>query len=177
LPADIRAYLSSISLTKVLPCLAEPGKVIVIGKPDRELGEVIPYLATLPGVIAFNPDALTLTFRRPRGFMTLYPDKVYITQLADSEEGLELFKALVEAVNATWEKRAELAAMTAPRRAPRHLDLWELLPRTNCGQCGEATCLAFAVGLIQRTRSLAECWPLQGDATYADRRATLEAML
>lgn len=47
-----------------LPCLAEPGKNIVIGKPDRLLDDVVPYLATLPGVIAYNPETHTLTFRR-----------------------------------------------------------------------------------------------------------------
>ena len=77
------AYLDSITLTKTLPCLAEPDRIIVIGKPSRSLGEVLPYLATLPGIIAWNPEARTLTFRRPHGFMTLYEDKVYITTLAD----------------------------------------------------------------------------------------------
>jgi ArsR family metal-binding transcriptional regulator len=171
------SYLTSITLTKTLPCLAEPGKNIVIGKPDRLLDDVIPYLATLPGVIAYNPETLTLTFRRPRGFMTLYPDKVYITQVDDSQEGLDLLKALVEAINATWEHRAELTAVTKGRRAPRHLDVWELLPRTNCKVCGEPTCLAFAVQLIQSKRSLDECLPLQQDTAFADRKATLEAML
>ncbi|MEW5938637.1 MAG: (Fe-S)-binding protein [Chloroflexota bacterium] len=28
-----------------------------------------------------------------------------------------------------------------PKSAPRHLDVWSLLPQTNCRQCGEATCL------------------------------------
>ncbi len=171
------SYLDSITLTKTLPCLAEPGRIIVIGKPDRPLDDVLPYLATLPGIIAWNPETLTLTFRRPHGFMTLYSDKVYITQVVDTAEGLDLFDALKEAVNTVWEKRAELTAMTAKKRAPRHLDIWELLPRSNCGQCGEATCLAFAVLLIQQKRSLQECIPLQHDAAFTDRRATLEAML
>jgi ArsR family metal-binding transcriptional regulator len=170
-------YLDSITLTKTLPCLAEPGRIIVIGKPNRPLDDILPYLATLPGVIAWNPEAQALTFRRPHGFMTLYSDKVYITQVVDTAEGLELFAALKEAVNAVWEKRAELVAVTAKKRAPRHLDIWELLPRTNCGQCEEATCLAFAVAVIQQKRSLTECPPLQSDSSFADRKATLEAML
>ena len=171
------SYLDSITLTKTLPCLAEPGRIIVIGKPNHPLNDVLPYLAALPGIIAWNPDALTLTFRRPHGFMTLYSDKVYITQVVDSTEGLQLFDALKEAVNAVWEKRAELIVVTAKKRAPRHLDIWELLPRTNCGQCDEATCLAFAVAVIQQKRSLTECPPLQSDSSFADRKATLEAML
>jgi len=171
------SYLESISLTKTLPCLAEPGKIIVIGKPSRLLDDVLPYLATLPGIIAWNPDACTLTFRRQPGIMTLYSDKVYITQVKDAAEGLELLAALTDAINAVWEKRHELVAFTAGKRAPRHLDIWELLPRTNCKQCGDATCLAFAVGLLQQKRELAECLPLQQDLAFSDRKATLEAML
>ena len=69
-------FLDAITLTRTLPCLAEPGKIIVIGEPGRSLSEVIPYLATLPGVIAYNPETLTLPFPRQRGCMTLYTDKV-----------------------------------------------------------------------------------------------------
>jgi len=170
-------YLETIILSRALPCLAEPGRIIVIGKPNRPLDDVLPYLATLPGIIAWNPEAMTLTFRRPHGFMTLYSDKVYITQVVDTAEGLELFVALKEAVNTVWEKRAELTAVTAKKRAPRHLDIWELLPRTNCGQCDETTCLAFAVAVLQQKRLVTECLPLQSDSSFADRKATLEAML
>jgi ArsR family metal-binding transcriptional regulator len=109
--------------------------------------------------------------------MTLYPDKVYITQVKDSDLGLELLTALVEAINATWEQRAELVAVTAARRAPRWLDILALLPQTNCKQCGEATCMAFAAALLQQTRGLTECLPLVADPSFGDRRATLEAML
>ena len=170
-------FLDAITLTRTLPCLAEPGKIIVIGQPGRSLSDVIPYLATLPGVIAYNPETLTLTFRRPRGFMTLYPDKVYITQVSNVEEGLQLLKNLTEAINATWEQRAELKAMTTARRAPRWPDIWALLPQTNCKQCGEATCMAFAAALLQQTRGLAECLPFVSDPAFGDRRSTLEAML
>ena len=170
-------YLESITLTKTLPCLVEPGRCIVIGKPAQTLGAVLPYLATLPGVIAWNPETSTLTFRRPHGFMTLYTDNVTITQVVDTAEGLELFAALKDAINTVWEKRDELTAVTAKKRAPRHLDIWELLPRTNCGQCEEATCLAFAVAVVQQKRLLTECPPLQSDSSFADRKATLEAML
>ncbi len=170
-------YLTSLALTKTLPCLAEPGKIIVIGRPDRPLDEVIPYLAALPSVIAYNPRILTLTFRRQPGFLTLYPDKVYITQIKDVEAGLEVLEALKDAINATWEHRDELISVTTARRSPRHLDVYALLPQTNCKQCGEATCLAFAVLVIQQKHTLEACRPLQQDPAFSDRRATLEAML
>lgn len=170
-------YLDSIALTRTLPCLAEPGKIIVVGKPIRSLDQVIPYLATLPGIIAYNPETCTLTFRRQPGFLTLSPEKVYITQVQDTGEGLELLAALKDAINATWEHRHHLKPVSEKKRAPRHLDIFTLLPQTNCKQCGETTCLAFAVSLILHKRLPEECAPLQNDAAYADRKATLEAML
>jgi ArsR family metal-binding transcriptional regulator len=102
---------------------------------------------------------------------------VYITQVHNTEEGLELLAALRDAINATWEERHKLLPATEKKRAPRHLDIFAQLPQTNCKQCGEATCLAFAVNLILHKRLLEECTPLQNDAAFSDRRATLEAML
>jgi len=149
----------------------------VAGKPTRSLAEVIPYLATLPSIIAYNPDAPTLTFRRQPGFLTLYAHQVTITQVRHVEEGLELLAALVEAINATWEHRHELTAVTRPRRRPRPLDVYALLPQTNCKQCGEATCMAFAFGLIQQNRTVTECPLLSQDPDFADRRAVLSTLL
>jgi len=171
------SYLESIALIKTLPCLAQPGKIIVIGAPGRSLAEVIPYLATLPGVIAYNPATRTLTFRRHPGFLTLYPDTVYITQARDAEQGAALLSALVDAINATWEHRSELIAVTVHKRAPRPLDVWTLLPQSNCQQCGEATCMAFACRLLLQERSLDECVPLRTDQQYEDRRSALNAIV
>jgi ArsR family metal-binding transcriptional regulator len=148
----------------------------VIGKSSRSLDEVLPYLAALPGVIGYNPQAHILTFRRQPGFLTLYSDRVYITQVSNVEEGLILLKALADAINATWEGRADLVARTAARRAPRPLDIWTLLPQTNCKQCGESTCMAFACNLLLNKRELAECLPLHEDPTFSAQRATLEAI-
>lgn len=165
-------FLDGLTLVKTLPCLAEPGKIIVIAAPSRLLDGVIPYLATLPDIIAYDPQTCTLTFRRPRGFMTLCTDRVTITQVEDTEQGLALLDALRDAINATWEHRTELVAITKPRRAPRPLDVVTLLPRTNCRKCKEATCMAFAVSLIQNRRAVHECPVLD-----VDQRATLAALL
>ena len=170
-------YLEAISLTRTIPCLAEPGKIIVYGRPSRSLDEILPYLATLPDVIAYNPAACTLTFRRKTGFLTLYADKVFITKVANVDEGLQLLKALQDAINATWEHRSELVAVTALRRTPRPLDIWLLLPQTNCKRCGDETCMAFACNLLLQNRELDECLSLQTEPVYAERLGTLQALL
>jgi ArsR family metal-binding transcriptional regulator len=169
------AYLQSIALVRTQPCLAEPGKLIVVGKPSQALDGVLPYLATLPNVIAYNPQALTL--RRQPGLITLAPERVSITQVTDTDEGLELLAALVEAINATWDYRHHLVAATSPRRVPRPLDIWALLPQTNCGGCGELTCMAFAFRVLQQQRGLEACGTLAQDEGFTDRRVALLGML
>ncbi len=170
-------YLESIALTHTTPCLAEPGKIIVTGKPCRPLNEVLPYLASLPNVIAYNPMTKSLTLRRKPGFITLFSERISITQVKDVQEGLDLLEALREAINATWEQRHALKPVTVRRAPPRLLDVYAILPQTNCKQCGEATCMAFAGNLLLQKRELKECKPLYQHESFAARRLTLEAML
>lgn len=40
------------------------------------------------------------------------------------------------------------------------MDFYELLPQTNCKECGEATCMAFAAKLTSREVELEQCTPL-----------------
>ncbi|MDT8306855.1 MAG: (Fe-S)-binding protein [Anaerolineae bacterium] len=169
-------YLESIALMRTHPCLAERDKIVVVGRPARSLAAVLPYLATLPDVIAYNPELPALTFRRQPGFLTLYADRVTLTQVRGVEEGLALLAALVEAVNATWEHREELVAVRERRRPARPLDVYALLPQSNCGQCGEATCMAFVFALLQQRRQLAECLPLEREATLVEQREALAAL-
>ena len=37
------------------------------------------------------------------------------------------------------------------------LDIFKLLPKTNCGECGVPTCMAFAMKLAQKKAELAAC--------------------
>src|SRR3989338_409603 len=37
------------------------------------------------------------------------------------------------------------------------LDIYKLLPKTNCKKCGRPTCLAFAMQLAQKKATLSDC--------------------
>jgi len=47
------------------------------------------------------------------------------------------------------------------------LDIFKLLPKTNCGKCGRPTCLAFAMALAGKKASLAECPHISDEAKAA----------
>jgi len=170
-------FVEYVTLDHTRPCPAEPGKIIVVGKPSRALDAVLPLLnAILPNVISYNPRASSLVLRRKPGFITLTADTVYITQVEDADEGIELLRAVRDLLNQTWDARETIQPRNEERRTPRPLDVWELLPRTNCRVCGEATCMAFAFGLLEARRTLDECAPLmQPDVT--ESRETLRGLL
>jgi acetyl-CoA decarbonylase/synthase complex subunit gamma len=60
------------------------------------------------------------------------------------------------------------------------LNLYKFLPQTNCGECGEQTCMAFAAGLIARERTIDECKPLvdeKNQKKYAKKLASLKEVI
>jgi len=170
-------FIEYITLDHTRPCLAEPGKIIVVGKPSRPIDVVLPLLnALLPNVISYNPRVSALVLRRKPGFITLMPDTIIITQVKDADEGLGLLNATRDLLNQTWEQREVIQPRNEERRTPRPLDVWELLPRTNCRACGEATCMAFAFALLEARRKFDECVPLMQSAG-AESRETLRGLL
>ena len=45
-------------------------------------------------------------------------------------------------------------------KAKSPLDIYKLLPQTNCGECGYDTCMSFAAHLIDRSAKPTQCKPL-----------------
>ncbi len=56
----------------------------------------------------------------------------------------------------------------------RPLDVYKLLPQTNCGQCGESSCMAFAAKVADRAADIRQCKPLFEDPKY---KSKLQAVL
>jgi ArsR family metal-binding transcriptional regulator len=63
--------------------------------------------------------------------------------------------------NDTWRRRGEITPCYERRKLLTPLDRYWLLPRLNCKECGEATCMAFAVALLLGNRWVSECPHLQ----------------
>ncbi|MFA4991680.1 MAG: acetyl-CoA decarbonylase/synthase complex subunit gamma [Candidatus Omnitrophota bacterium] len=52
------------------------------------------------------------------------------------------------------------------------LDIYKLLPKTNCKKCGSPTCLAFAMKLAMKKASISECPDVSVDAKRALEQST-----
>ncbi|MFW9919639.1 MAG: acetyl-CoA decarbonylase/synthase complex subunit gamma [Candidatus Thorarchaeota archaeon] len=57
------------------------------------------------------------------------------------------------------------------------LEIYPLLPGTNCKECGEANCMAFATKMAEHTVKLKDCNPLYAEQKYAKKRVKLEELI
>lgn len=62
-----------------------------------------------------------------------------------------------------------------PKR-PSPLEIYKLLPKINCGKCGETNCMAFAIKLLDKTQELNKCIELE-EAKYKEQNQKLTELI
>ena len=60
------------------------------------------------------------------------------------------------------EERSRQAIMKELQN-PRVLEILKLLPRTNCHECGQPTCMVFAAKIAEGAKGPEDCTPLKED--------------
>lgn len=158
------------------PC--EPGaeRFSAIARLTVDISEVLPYLnATLRGAV-YLPEANALTWKKGGHNIAFHAYKIATSNAEDREGAEKELKGLIDLVNRTWERRAEITPDTTTRQRPTPMAIYKLLPNTNCKQCGEATCYIFALRLSTAQKRLSECPPLF-EAKYSDRLAALQEIV
>lgn len=56
------------------------------------------------------------------------------------------------------------------------MELYQLLPKTNCKECGKSTCMAFAAALLSSEAEVSDCTPLD-EPKYAKQKGKLLEVL
>jgi ArsR family metal-binding transcriptional regulator len=124
---------------------------------DGDIEAILPHLNTVLKGFRYAADPPTLTLKHEAKLITLTSREIAINIVKDQEEAAALLAWLVTAINATWENRENIEPTTASPPQPRMMDILRLLPRTNCRECGEPTCMVFAVKVSEGVKDLAGC--------------------
>lgn len=142
-----------------------------------DISVVLPYLnAVVKGGI-FHPDAGTLSFRHGPNFITLFPRRAAVTKIADDEDAVRTLTWLRDLINETDGARSTIEPDYTSREALQPLQVYGLLPGTNCGECGESTCLAFALKVVMEGAGIEACRPLFSGQHEAKRERLVETLL
>lgn len=150
-------YLNDILLQEIQPCTAQGNRIKIKAMMQRDISEIFPYLnAEIPSTV-YNRSRNWLTFRIGEKIVTLYPERLTVTKLKNETDAYETLDMIQEKINEVYENREKISPDFEMKKMPTPLDLYKLLPKTNCRKCGEMTCLAFAGKLLVSNAKLDRC--------------------
>ena len=84
----------------------------------------------------------------------------------NEEKGSDVNLA-VHLVNDAWENREKISPKFTGKAKPHILEIYKLLPKTNCRECGQPTCIMFASLATEGIKGTADCPRLSAVGMHA----------
>jgi ArsR family metal-binding transcriptional regulator len=151
-------FISDYTIRLVLPdCNPSSQKVNALVELSEDISEGLPYLNTVMKGLQYNHDEKVLTVKRGGRLITFRPRQIAVAKLEDENEARSVIEELKEIVNETYVNRDHIKPTYTSRPAPRPLDIFKLFPGKNCKECGDPTCMAFALKLVNEEVELHQC--------------------
>ena len=123
----------------------------------EDISEVLPFLNTTLGGSGYTTDPPSLMLQVHGRLIALHPKKIAINALQDEEEADKILEWLTREINETWAKREEITPSYGVAPKPKPMEILKLLPKTNCRECGQLTCIVFASLVIQGVKVAEDC--------------------
>jgi DNA-binding CsgD family transcriptional regulator/ArsR family metal-binding transcriptional regulator len=122
-----------------------------------DVSPLFPYINSVAPAAAYFNKPLFIRFLLDDFLVGLHPRQGVAAPFADREQALEFLERLLIFLNDIHRRRDTIAPNHKRWKPVAVLDIYRLLPRTNCRTCGFATCLAFAAALSQQQISPESC--------------------
>lgn len=141
-------------------CQPEAKGVHCFAQLENDVSAVLPYLNTVLGGFVYTIEPPALTLKTYGKLITIHPKKIAVNALSDREEAEKIIEWLKREINETWDNRHAIEPSTKSAQQPVLLEVLKLLPRTNCRECLEPTCLVFASRVIEGVKDQNNCPPI-----------------
>lgn len=127
-----------------------------------DLTPLFPFLNAVIQRADYYPDVPAIIWMHRDHRIAMRPHELAVSHVADREAAVEEITGVVKWLNGIWERRGSIEPRTEPKKPTPLMSVLKLLPMNNCGECGLATCTAFAAGLIEGTAKPHQCPALAG---------------
>lgn len=127
---------------------------------NQDVGEAIPYLNAVLGGFTFTKDPPSVTFKVHSKLITVHAKKIAINALKDEDEAVRIIEWLKREINSAWEKRKKIEPLYEVAPQPKVIEILKLLPKTNCKEFGQPTCMVFAAQVTEGAKGPDDCPPL-----------------
>jgi len=149
-----------VAIVVLAPCVADPDRLRLIAHFSGDTAAVLPYLNAELRQGSYVPTIPALTYMDGRRVVSLFRNRVAIAKAADIVDAWASLERARCLANEIWSRRAEITPLCEARRRPPALEIYRHLPGTNCGVCGEVTCLAFAWAVWRGDADPSRCLPV-----------------
>jgi len=153
-------------------CRPEAQSVQCIAHLDQDIIEVIPYLNAVLGGFQYLKDPPSVSFKVHGKLIAVHPRMICVNALEDEAQGDKIIEWMKSEINDTWERRSEIEPRFEGAPKPKVIEILKLLPRTNCRECGQPTCMVFATQVAEGGKGPLDCPPLS-----PENKAKLDAYL
>ena len=124
---------------------------------DQDISEVIPYLNAVLGGDSYIKDPPSVTFNSQGKLITVHGKKIAVNALRDEAEARHIIEWLKKEINSAWENRAAITPKYDGKAKPHLLEIYKLLPKTNCRKCGQLTCMMFSSLATEGVKADGDC--------------------
>ena len=124
---------------------------------EQDITETLPYLNAVLGGFEYFKDPPAVTFRLHGKLITVHPREIAVNALRDEEEADKILEWLKREINEAWEKRDEIEPRYEGMPKPGILEILRFLPKTNCRECNQPTCMVFASLVAQGVKGGEDC--------------------
>ncbi len=130
---------------------------------EQDVSDVLPYLNAVLGGFEYLKDPPAVTFKMHGKLITVHSKEIAINALKGEEEANKILEWLKQEINDAWEKRNEIVPCYEGIGKPKVFEILKLLPKTNCRECGESTCMVFAARIAEGAKGIEKCKPISDE--------------
>ncbi|MEW6659474.1 MAG: LuxR C-terminal-related transcriptional regulator [Thermodesulfobacteriota bacterium] len=114
---------------------------------DNDVSPLFPYINRVVPSAAYLEKPQYIRFLLDGFLCGLHPRQGVAALFEDRDQALEFLERLLVFLNDLNSRRNSLKPNYKPWKPVPVLDIFRILPQTNCRECGYATCMAFAAAL------------------------------
>ena len=116
-----------------------------------DISPAFPYLnAVMDDTIYDYENSILIGFNNEKRY-AFRPHEIQLGMVADPSDVSDIIEEVIDLVNKVWGERDNIEPDITERKIPPVFEIYQMLPRSNCKECGYPTCLAFAADLRSGT--------------------------
>ncbi|MDR3569879.1 MAG: LuxR C-terminal-related transcriptional regulator [Syntrophobacteraceae bacterium] len=146
----------SLKLPSPIPGGASP-RMIAEFTLCADVFELAPYINSVAQKAMLYEKPPHIRFVLDSILCTLFENRGSASSFCDRNQALDFMENLVVFLNRIHRNRDSIRPNYKIRRPGHILNLFRILPRSNCGECGFASCMAFAVALSRKRAPVSLC--------------------